>query len=836
MYPSVCGFFNHKYFFLKKTVRIIFRVMAVAVALLILTWVILWGYITYNNDVLTEKVKAGINKQVKGTIEIGKLSTNFFYNFPNIAVKLSNVSIKDSLWSMHRHEFLKAENIYAKLQFFSIFSGKPNVSKITVENAVIYYYTDTTGVSNLIKTNGEPAQKSKSGNVPELEFKNTRVILDYPGRNKYHDILLNQMECKILSNDSGQLVKIKMNAFVHGLGFNTTKGSYLKEKNLSGNFELHLSKAKDIQFDKIKLTIDKQPFFFTGNFSTDQKTFSLALQTKKIDFKKAVSLLTQGTQEKFAAFNILQPVDISAVLDGPTLYKTIPLAVVQFNVKDAAIETPVAQFTGCTFKGIFTNQIDAAKPRTDDNSQLSIKDFTAGWENISLTSKKIEVSNLLQPFLKCDMHSKFDLTALNDLTGSSTMQFEKGDGEMNISYSGSLMDNDTIPTVMQGNLSLKNAAINYVPRNITLNKMQANFVFKNKDLIIETLNAQAGTTVLNMNGSIKNLTELIYPHPEKLVLEWNVSTPNLDLDNFMSFLGKKSSRKIQKKSGGSNKLIRMANKIDSMLEYGTANLNLQAARLNYKKFTATNFSTSLSLLQNQIVLNSARLNNAGGTMLISGSIADAGAANAVTLKTTINNADIPSLFASFNNFGQDAITNQNMKGQLTATVNLNALLSDKGVINPASLKSNINFSVLNGELNNFEPLQKISASVFKKRDFSSIRFAELNDKLQVNGSAIAFDRMEIRSNVFTMFVEGLYDTKKGSDINIEVPLSNLKKIADDEEVIKKGKTGAKIRLRAKTGEDGKLKVSWDPFKNSKKEKEKEKDKQKETEKEKNKKR
>lgn len=794
--------------------------MAVAVALLILTWVILWAYITYNNESLTDKVKAGINKQLKGKIEIGKLSTNFFYNFPNIAVRLNNVSIKDSLWSMHHHEFLKAENIYAKLQFFSIFSGKPNVSKVTVDNAVLYYYTDTAGVSNLVKSD-EPAAESKGGNIPALEFKNTRVIFDYPGRNKYHDIVLNKMECKIVTNDSGQSVKIKMDAFVHGLGFNTTKGSYLKEKKLSGNFVLQLTKAKDILFNNVKLIIDKQPFIFSGNFSTAQKTFSLALQTKKIDFKKAVSLLTQGTQQKFAAFNILQPVDISAALNGPTIYKSIPLANINFTVKDATIETPVAQFTGCTFKGIFTNEMDAAKPRTDDNAQLSIKDFTAGWENILLTSKKIEVSNLLQPFLKCDLHSEFELTALNDLTGSNSMQFEKGDGEMNLSYAGSLIDGDTVPTVMQGNIRLRNAAINYVPRNITLNKMQANFVFKNKDLIIEQLDAQAGTTVLNMNGSIKNLTELIYPHPEKLVLEWNIATPNLDLDNFMSFLGKKASRKTQKKSMGGNKLNRMANKIDSMLEYGTANLNIKAARLNYKKFTATNFTTSVSLLQNKIILNNARLNNAGGSMAIIGSINDAGAANAVNLQTTISNADIPSLFASFNNFGQDAITSQNMKGQLSATVNLNAMLSDKGVVNPNSLNSNINFSVVNGELNNFEPLQKISASVFKKRDFSSIRFAELNDKLRVNGSAIAFDRMEIRSNVFTMFVEGLYDTKKGTDINIEVPLSNLKKIDDDEEVIKKGKTGAKIRLRAQTGNDGKLKVSWNPFNNGKKEKNKE---------------
>ena len=803
---------------MKKTYRIILRITAVGVIILICAWLFLWGYITYNKETILEKVKAGINRQIEGKIEIENLSTNFFYNFPNISIRLYNVSIKDSLWNIHHHDFLKAENIYARLQFFSLFSGKPAVGKVTVENAVIYYYTDTAGNANLVKAN-ETAEENKGGNIPSLLFKNTRIIFDYPGRNKFHDIELKKMECDIVSTDSGQLFKININAFVHGLGFNTTKGSYLKEKLLSGDFNLQFTKSKNILFNNIKLYIDKQSFLFTGKFSTTEKNFSLAIKTQKIDFKKAISLLTQTTQQKFTAFNILQPVDINAELTGPTLYKTIPLTAIYFTVKDADIETPAGQFNKSSFAGDFTNEIDPGKPRLDDNSQLSIKDFSANWENILLTANKIEISNLLQPFLTCDLHSNFKLVALNDLTGSNTMRFIKGNGEMNINYKGSLTDNDTLATVMHGNILLKDAAINYLPRNITLDKLQGNFVFKNKDVFIEQLKAQAGSTALNMNGAVKNLTELIYTYPEKLVLEWNVATPNLDLDDFINFLGKKSKR-TEKKLPGKNKLIRMANKIDDMLEYGTANLNVQAARLNYKKFTATNFNTSVSLLQNQIILNNARLNHAGGAMSFNGSLTDNGTANAVKMQSVITNTDIPALFKSFNNFGQDAITGENMKGQLSGAVDLTANISDKGIISSNSLASIVKFSVINGELNNFEPLQKVAASLFKKRDFSNVRFAELNNTLTVNGSAISFDKMEIRSNVFTMFVGGVYDTKKGTDMNIELPLSNLKKIADDEEVIKKGKTGAKIRVRAKTGDDGKLKVSWNPFNNGKKAKEK----------------
>jgi hypothetical protein len=129
------------------------------------------------------------------------------------------------------------------------------------------------------------------------------------------------------------------------------------------------------------------------------------------------------------------------------------------------------------------------------------------------------------------------------------------------------------------------------------------------------------------------------------------------------------------------------------------------------------------------------------------------------------------------------------------------------------MKGTIDFLVENGELNHFEPLEKISASVFKKQDFSSIRFADLENRLEVNGTAIIINKMEIRSTALVLFAEGIYDVKKGTDISIKFPLKNVLKKNENINLIKKGvQHGISVHVRAKTGEDGKLKISWDPFK------------------------
>ena len=795
---------------MKKGLRVALRIFGIIVALLICFWIFLWAYITYNKAGIISKVKAGINKQVKGKIEIGDVSVDFFHNFPNVSIRLSNVSIRDSLWDQHHHDFLKAGKVYTSLKFFSLFSGSPTLKQVIVEDAQVYYYTDSSGNSNLVKTDASADKKSNS-DIPDIIFRNTRLVIDYPAHKKYHDIEMKQMVCRVISGDSGSLLRISMDALVHRLAFNDSIGSYLKEKTLRGDFEIRVTKSKQVQLEKVKLIIDDQPFVFSGTFFTgiDQPHFLLSIQTKKINFKKSISLLTETTQRNFVNYDILQPIDISVDLNGPLVYRSIPLAHVVFSVADADIETTAGKFNACTFTGNFSNEVTPGQPRVNDNSMMWLDHFTAKWQNLMLTANKLEITNLAKPFLNCDLHSSFSLPDLNDLTGSKTLQFIKGTGQMDMTYKGSLVNNDTT-TFMDGSIRLTNAEVSYLPRNISLKNMQANLVFKNKDLFIQQLKTQAGATDLNMSGTIRNLVGLIYSDPEKLTVEWNISTPYLDLVDFIGFLGKKSTTTVKKVSA-KGRLVSIADKIDRMLEYGTAKLDVQAGKIKYKTFNATNVSTSISLLQNQMLLNSARLNHAGGTLTMNGSLLDQGTTNALSLHSAITSVDISTMMHAFNNFGQDAITEQNMKGRLNATVSMTAALTDKGTVKDNSMSSVVNFAVNDAELNDFEPFKKISVSVFKKRDFSHVRFAELKNTLEIKGSAININKMEIRSNVFTMFVEGVYDTRKGTDMTILMPLRNLKAVADDEILVNKGKAGVNVRLHAKTGDDGKLKVSWDPL-------------------------
>ena len=126
-------------------------------------------------------------------------------------------------------------------------------------------------------------------------------------------------------------------------------------------------------------------------------------------------------------------------------------------------------------------------------------------------------------------------------------------------------------------------------------------------------------------------------------------------------------------------------------------------------------------------------------------------------------------------------------------------------------KGYVDFSLRDCRLVNFQPLMDIDNNFLQKRNLSDVSFAELKDRLDINGKDIYMHRMEIRSTAVSMYVEGTYSFAGNTDLSIQVPLHGQKKDQDETPKNKgtNAKTGMSVFLRAKDDKDGKLKFSYD---------------------------
>jgi AsmA family len=805
----------------KKALKISLRILAVLLAIILLAFIGGWIYLKQHKKEVISFIESEAKKGLNGgTLHIGDISIGFKHTFPRIAFTIDTLTLRDSLWFQHHHDLISATRVYATLDFFKLIIGKINIERVQLENPHIYIYTDTTGYTNtsLFKKNNPPKKDAPQNlDYPILEISNGSLAVDKKDANKFFGYDIHNLECVIHGNPENEVLKIKvdLNCKVQRMTFNPGKGPYLEGKSVVGKFQIEFNKdSKILQFEKIKLAVDKQTFVFTGKFYlADVPTpFLLSWETYNLSFRKAASFLATNIRLKLDPYEISETIThLTGTMDNSEPEYKTPLIRLRLNVENKAITTPIVNINNASFTATFNNEEIKGKGHEDSNSVMHFTPLKADWEKIEFNCDSVVIRDLIHPRMNIHIVSNFQLQDINSLLDENTLAFTKGSGKINMSYSGSLERNYDSLRSINGTFRMDSAGLDYVPRNLQFANGQGNIRFQNKDIFIEQLSLNSGSSDLLMNGKLKSVFYLINQKNNKLTIDWNVRSNKLNLNDFTSYLKQAKAKAAPKKKKSS--LAQTLTQFTALLESASFNLDLGAKQLMYKKFNAENLMANLEMDDNAINLKKIKLQHAGGSITMQGLVQNLPASNPFSFKAQLKNVNVTKIFYAFNNFGLKSPTDKNIGGDLTADVTMQGGFTTRAQIIPGELKGFVKFNLRNGQLVNFEPVQKIQQTVFKSRNFSDIQFADLHDLLEINGENITINRMEIHSSVITMFVEGVYNTKTGPDLSIQVPLSNLK-ANKDSVLVNKGifsKTGVSARLRAQKGEDGKIKISWDPF-------------------------
>lgn len=803
----------------------------IILAIFFVGFIAVFVYVSLNKQKIIAQVTREIGERVNGKLSVEKVELSFLRNFPSVSVLLNNVALTDTMFNQHKHTFFKAKEVYVNLAFMRMIRKQSPLKGLRIDEGEMYLFTDTTGYTNtyLLSTKKKGAVKTPTSQtnseLDKIVLNKVNVIINDLRRGKYHNLAVNQLRLKVDDEDNITYVNSKADILVKSLAFNTARGSFLKDKVLTGDFDLKFQKiSNQLSFDSIDIKLSGQPFNLTGNFQLAGASpqFKLRLHSKKLKYAAAKSLLPAKIATSLSIVDLNKPLDVSAIVQGPLKGGGDPYVYATWDTKDAQLLTPFLDFDNASFSGFFTNEVVAGLPRKDPNSKIVINKFTADWHDLPVTTHRIEILNLTVPQLTCDISTDFELARLNELIGTNSIKLQSGNGSVRLNYKGPIEKNSNTNSFLNGEISFKNGNILYASRDVELKQVNGKMLFRNSDVFVQNLQAVVFGQSIVMEGHAKNLLTLINTEPANARIDWRVTSPSLNLEPFTFLFSARKKATSSAKSGKG--MAAVASKIDNLLERGKLHVALNAGTVLYKKFTANNVRADVTLLEDRYILNNVSMNHAGGQMDMNGSLLTiAGNNHRANLNVNMLNVDVSRMLRSFDNFGQDAISAENLEGKFSTKVNASLTLDSKGKVLPASISSVVDFSLKNGALNNYEPIKKIQQFIFKNRDFENIRFAELKNRIEVKGGEMKINRMEIQSSVLTMYVEGLYSRKGGTDMSIQVPLSNLKKRGAGFNPLNLGadkKGGGSIHIRGRPGPDGNVKFKLDLFNKYDKEKEK----------------
>jgi hypothetical protein len=708
-------------------------------------------------------------------------------------------------------------SVYIKLNLLSVFSAHPQIKKITLTDGKIYLFKQTNGYSNVYLFGKKDSAQNKGNGLEFHQFgiENVTFTFDNYLRNKQFKARFNNMDGVIYPEGDTWKITARTEAHIFQLGFNLAKGGYLKDKDLEG--KLHMvfhKKNKKLDFPRQPVTIGGVPILLKAGFLFSEKpaTFTLDINAPSINFQKGMHMLTPNIYHKMERFKVDKNIAAHALIAGTFLYPDTPNVHVYIQVKNNSIYTPYGQLTEVNANPEFQNNIERGKGMGDANSGILIRHFTGAWEGIPIIADSTLIYGLLHPLLVIKVHSRFPIERLNHIVGNS-FEIKKGTANLNISYHGPVTKKDTFQRNLNGFLTFKDAAITYLPRNLNFQNCRGTLLFKGEDVLLKNVILSSQKSTLKINGVSRKFLNAYFNDPSKAVFDWNINSSLIDLNEFKSIL--EPRKEYSAAPGEKNRKVRKINRqLDIVLAKSTMRLNVNVQKVVYRRFRAQDIKGNLTFAESGIKLQDISLDHAGGSIFANGNIYQNEKGNPFYIKAKVNNVQVDQLFYAFENFGQETIHSDNIKGSFSANISLNGGLSNTGSVIKNSFDGHVSFHLKNGQLNNFPPFITISKFIFKKRHLDHITFETLSDDLDIKDGKIYIYPMEINSSAIRMKVEGVYALGKGTDISMIIPLRNPQKDKDRiaEGLTPKKNKGIVLYLRARDGDDGKVHISWDPLK------------------------
>ena len=169
-------------------------------------YIAIFTYVSINKKSIIKQVTAGIGKKLNGKVSVQDVDLNFFRHFPNVSVRLSNISITDSMFAEHKHIFFRATHVFARLSIMKLLKKQSPLNGVTIENGSFYLYSDTSGYTNTYLFN-QKRDTTDAGNVKRkiemksIILKKVSFMIDDRRKEKLHNFFINNLDISLEDKD-----------------------------------------------------------------------------------------------------------------------------------------------------------------------------------------------------------------------------------------------------------------------------------------------------------------------------------------------------------------------------------------------------------------------------------------------------------------------------------------------------------------------------------------------------------------------------------------------------------------------------------------------------------
>lgn len=779
-----------------KTLRKILFYFALTLSVLLVALVA--SVFLFKDRIINEFIREA-NKQLNTPVKIGKIHVSMLDQFPHLSIVLNDVYVEDS--HPGQYPLLTAKRVSFNMNPIEVWAGTYLIKGLKIDESETNLKLNTKGDNNytVLKKQETSEKSSITFELRDIDLSDTKVhYIDIKSKQEF-TFTSRAMVASIYTHDNvydieadGQLTTEKIQV---------GQNSFLNGKSFTVKSELVYDDVKQaLTIKPSSLSLKKASFLVTGIYGwKTANEMDIKIKGENTDIQTLISLLPESGAKKLEQYQSKGDVYFDCNLKGMISQSKTPMLSVDFGFSNATVFHPdyKSRLEAASLEGSFAT----SDLRNLHQAALVLKNIKGNLNNESFTADFI-VQDFIDPEVICNFKGKIDAPSALSFYPIESLKNVTGSLLIDMAFEGkiALLKNKTTAQRVstQGTVELQDINLDYGKEKIPLQHLSGNLQFNNNDLALSNVSGKLGHSDFLLNGFFKNVITFVLFENQPIGIETDLKADFIDLDEIFSIsFGDASADENQEYTFGISPHVNL-------------NFNCDVKALQYKRFHGRQVKGDLLVKNEMAVSRNLTVKTMGGDLQLSG-IVDAHNTKAIDVVTTakLNDIYLDSVFYVFENFNQDFIEDRHLKGQTTADVMLEMTLNEHLRLFPETLIADIGVTIRKGELNNFDPMKKLSRYL-DDEGLSRLRFSDLKNDIHIEKSTVFIPQMEIRSNVTDITISGTHTFGQHIDYRLVTPLRKKRpQDAEAQSAIEEDpKTGPKLFLKI-TGTTDDYRIAYD---------------------------
>jgi len=750
------------YFFNLKVAKKILFYFFLSLVVLIITF----GVSVYLfKDKIIQQFISEANKSLNTPVKIGRIEVSAWQDFPNVAITFTDLYVEDSHPGIY--PLIEAKTVSFYLNPIEAIRGKYSIRGLQIADSETHLKINEDGLNNftILKEKGK-SNESITFDLRNIKLTNTKVSFQDLKSLLHHSFESKKLTASVKLVDDKYQINAKGDIGVDQIGIHNVVLLPAKKFNVEADL-VYDDTEKNIRVNKSTLNLANSEFIVTGDYQFKKKDhINVSINGKNTDIQTVLSLFPESSTKKWRQYQSKGEIYFSMTMKGEISSSHSPFVSVSFGCKQASFFHPEykSKVEDANLEGSF-----ACPSLTDlSRAELFLRNISGKLNDQPFTAN-FSLQDFEDPYVALDFKGGMAAASILNFFPMESIKQLTGTLDADVSFDGkiSLLKNRSTAQQVQaeGTVELKDISFALGSSKTQFNHWSGALQFNKNDIAMSNVNGQLEKSDFLLNGFLKNVITYFLFENQPIGIEADLKSNWLDLDQLVSLgLGESGSQ-----------------------DFGFAispnlhlNFNCDVKRMRYKRFAPRDVKGDL-LVKNQVAVSRHITFNAMGGSLSANGIVDAKNPKAINVSSSfkLDGINIDSVFYVFENFYQNFIEAKNLKGQAIADVSMEMSLDEKLKLFSETLTADISAVIKNGELNNFEPLQKLNRYLDDQK-LNHLVFADLKNDIHIEKRTIYIPQMEVRSNATTINVSGTHTFDQQIDYRVIAPLRNKKKIDPDE--------------------------------------------------------